>query len=59
MDDGYDGPSHSAPTPKADGVVILTQPAANPPIPVSSFPGVFVDIEDHQVDGNPADDSAS
>ena len=59
MDDGDDGPSHSAPTPEADGVVILAQPAANPPTSVSSFPGVFVDIEDQQVDGNPADDSAS
>ena len=59
MDDGDDGLSHSAPTPEADDVVILAQPAVNPPIPVSSFPGVFVDVEDHQVDGNPADNSAS
>ena len=59
MDDGDDGPSHSAPTPEADGVVILAQPAANPPIPISSFPGVFVDVEDRQVDENPADDYAS
>ena len=59
MDDGDDGPSHSAPTPEADGVVILAQPAANPPTPVSGFPGVFVDIEGQQADGNPADDSAS
>ena len=59
MDDGDDGPSHSAPTPEADGVVILAQPAANPPTSVSSFPGVFVDVEDQQANGNPADDSAS
>ena len=50
MDDGDDGPSHSAPTPEADGVVILAQPAANPPTPVSNFPGVFVDVEDQQAD---------
>ena len=59
MDDGDDGPSHSAPTPEADGVVILAQPVANPPTPVSSFPGVFVDVEDQQAYGNPADDSTS
>ena len=59
MDDGNDGPSHSTPTPEADGVVILTQPAANPPTPVSSIPAVLVDIEDQQADGSPADDSAS
>ena len=57
MDDGDDDPSHSAPTLEADGVVILAQSAANPPTPVSSFPGVFVDVEDQQADGNPADDS--
>ena len=50
MDDGDDGPSHSATTPEADDVVILAQPAANPPTPA------FVDIEDQQADGNPADD---
>ena len=59
MDDGDDGTSHSIPTPEADGVVILAQPAANPPTPVSNFPGVFVDVENQQADGNPADDSAS
>ena len=46
-------------TPEADGVIILAQPAANPPTLVSSFPGVFVDVKDQQADGNPADDSAS
>ena len=59
MDDGDDGPSHSTPTPEADGVVILAQPTANLPTPISSFPSVFVDVEDQQADGNPADDSAS
>ena len=52
MDDGDDDPSHSAPTLEANGVVILAQPAANP----STL--AFVDIEDQQTDGNPADDSA-
>ena len=52
MDDGDDGPSHSAATPEADDVVILAQPAANPPTPA------FVDVEDQQAEGNPADDSA-
>ena len=51
-DDGDDGPSHSAATPEADGVVVLAQPAANPPTPA------FVDVEDHQADGNPANGSA-
>ena len=40
MDDGDDGPSHSTATPEADGVVVLAQPAANPPTPA------FVDVED-------------
>ena len=52
MDDGEDGPSQSAATLDADGVVVLAQPAANPPTPV------LVDVEDHQADGNPADGSA-
>ena len=52
MDDGDDGPSHSAATPEADGVVVLAQPAANPPTPA------FVDVKDQQDDGNPADGSA-
>ena len=51
MDDREDGPSQSAATPEADGVVVLAQPVANPPTPI------FVDVEDHQVDGNPADGS--
>ena len=52
MDDGEDGPSHSAATPEVDGVVVLAQPAANPPTPA------FVNVEDHQADGNLADGSA-
>ena len=52
MDDGEDGPLHSAATQEADGVVVLAQPAANPPTPA------FVDVEDHQADRNPADGSA-
>ena len=52
MDDGEDGLSHSAATPDADSVVVLAQPAANPPTPA------FVVVEDHQADGNPADGSA-
>ena len=52
MDDREDGPSQSAATLEADGVVVLTQPAANPPTLV------FVDVKDHQADGNPADGSA-
>ena len=49
MDDGEDGPSQFAATPEADSVVVLAQPVANPPTPA------FVDVEDHQADGNPAD----
>ena len=59
MDDGDDGPSHSTPTPEPDGVVILAQPAANLPTPVSNIPAVLVDVEDQQVVGNPTDDPTS
>ena len=52
MDDGDDGLFHSAATPEADGVVVLAQPAANPSTPA------FVDVKDHQANGNPADGSA-
>ena len=52
MDDREDGPSQSAATPEADGVVVLAQPAANPPAPV------VVDVEDRQDDENLADGSA-
>ena len=59
MDDGDDGPSYSTPTPKPDGVVLLAQPTANPPTPVSNIPTVLVNVEDQQADGNPANDLAS
>ena len=59
IDDGDDGPSHSTPTMEPDGVVILAQPIANPSTPVSNILAVFVDVEDQQADGNPADDPAS
>ena len=59
MNDGDDGHSYSTPTPEPDGVVILAQPAANPPTPVSNIPAVLVDVEEQQADGNPADDPAS
>ena len=59
MDDGDDGPSHSTPTPEPDDVVVLAQPAANPPTPASNIPAVLVDVEDQQADRNPADDPAS
>ena len=52
MDDGEDDPSQPAAPLEADGVVVLAQPAANPPTPV------VVDVEDRQADGNPADGSA-
>ena len=59
MNDGDDGPSYSTPTPDPDGVVILAQPAANPPTPVSNIPAMLVDVKDQQADENPADDPAS
>ena len=52
MDDGDDCPSHSAATPEVNSVVVLAQPAANPSTPA------FVDVKDHQANGNPADGSA-
>ena len=59
MDDGDDIPSYSTPPLEPEGVVILAQPAANPPTPVSNIPVVLVDVEDQQADGNPANDPAS
>ena len=53
MDDGDDGSPQPNPTPEHDNSVVLAQPATNPA--VSDSPTVIVDIEDHQVDGNPAD----
>ena len=55
MDDGGDGSSQPNPTPESDGVVVLAQPAANPPTPTSNAPAALVDVEDQQADGNPAD----
>ena len=52
MDDGDDGSPQPNPTPEHDDSVVLAQPAANPA--ASNSPAVIVDIEDHQVDGNPA-----
>ena len=55
MDDGDDGSSQPNPTLESDGVVVLAQPAANPPTPISNAPTVLVDVEDQQADGNPTD----
>ena len=55
MDDGDDGSSQPNPTPESDGVVVLAQPAANPPTPASNTPAAILDIENQQADGNPAD----
>ena len=53
MDDGDDDSPLSNPTPEPDCSVVLAQPVANPS--ASDSPAVIVDIEDQQVDGNPAD----
>ena len=58
MDDGDDGSFEPNLTPEADGVIVLAQPAANPPTPASNTPAMIVDIENQQVDGKPADASA-
>ena len=59
MDDEGDGSLESNPPPKDDGVVILTQPAANPPhTPTSNLSTVFVHVENPESqkdDGNLAD----
>ena len=63
MDDEGDGSPESNPPPKDDGVVILTQPAANPPhTPTSNLSTVFVHVENPESqkdDGNPADAPAT
>jgi len=57
MDDEGNG---SHPPPKDDGIVVLTQPAANPsPTPTSNFPAMIVDVENQKDDGNPADAPAT
>ena len=54
-DEGDDSPE-SNPSPKDDGVIVLAQPAANPPpTPASNPPTVLVDVENQKDDGNPAD----
>ena len=58
MDDGDDGSSEPNLTLEDDGVVILAQPAANPPIPASNTPAVIVDVENQKAYGNPADTPA-
>ena len=59
MDGGDDGSSQPNPTPESDGIVVLAQPAANPPTPASKTPAAIVNVENQQADGNPADASAS
>ena len=55
VDDGDDGSSLPNPTPEPDGVVVLAQPATNPPTSTSNTPAMIVNVEDQQVDGNPVD----
>ena len=59
MDDEGDASLESNPPPKDDSVVVLTQPAANPPTPASNPPIVLVDVENQKDDGNPADAPAT
>ena len=54
MDDEGDGSLE--PPLKDDGVVVLAQPAANPPpTSASNSPVVIIDVENPKADGNPAD----
>ena len=55
MDGGDDDSSQPNPTLESDGVVVLAQPAANPPTPASNTLATIVDIKNQQADGNPAD----
>ena len=55
MDDGDDGSFEPNLTPEANDVVVLAQPAANPPTPASNTLAVIVDVENQQADGKPAD----
>ena len=59
MDDEGDGSPESNPPPKDEGVVVLAQPAANPPhTPTSNLSTVFVHVENPESqkdDGNLAD----
>ena len=58
MDDEGDGSPESNPPPKDDGVVVLAQPATNPPhTPASNPLTVLVDVENQEPqkdDENPA-----
>ena len=47
IDDDDDSPKSQLP-PKDDGVIILAQPAVNPPAPVFKPPVVIVDVDDPQ-----------
>ena len=58
MNGGDDGSSQPTPTPESDGVVVLAQPAANPPTPASNTPAAIINVEDQQADGNPTDNLA-
>ena len=55
MDDGDNNSSEPNLTIQSDGVIVLAQPAANPPTPTSNTPAVIVDVENQQADENPAD----
>ena len=63
MDDEGDGSPESNPPPKDEGVVVLAQPAANPPhTPTSNLSTVFVHVENPESqkdDENPADAPAT
>ena len=59
MDDEGDSSPEPNPPSKDNGVIVLAQPAANPPpTPVSNSPAVIVDVENQKVDRNPADTPA-
>ena len=55
MDDRDDGSPEPNLTLEDDGVVVLAQPAANPPTPASNTPAVIVDVENQKANRNPAD----
>ena len=58
MDDGDDGFPEPNLTLEDDGVVVLAQPATNPPTPTSNILAAIVDVENQQADRNPADTPA-
>ena len=55
MDDGDDDSLEPNLTPEDDSVVVLAQPAANPPTPASNTLAVIIDVENQKADRNPAD----